>query len=215
MCRTHYFGYLGKGQLLYFENEKKIVSMWCNRLLIPFLIIVGIVVFSCNKKSELDDQVKEFCSKTVIIPSEKMELRFCSFYSDTVQTKKKWHYYTYVDGSDCQKCEIGKIAINEKAHMGKIPQLEFSYIVRTSKEESDYIYRKFCNARIEGTLYLDTCDAFRSANPHIPDRKLFHAFVVDGTGRVLFVGNPFQNDKMENVFLKVVENELKEDIRKS
>lgn len=183
--------------------------MWNNRFLIPLLLMFGVVVLSCNRNSKFSDKMIDFCSKTIVIPSDKMERRFCSFYSDTAQYKKKWHYYTYIDGADCQSCEIGKIALNEQSNKDKVPQLEFSYIVRVPKTEIEYVYRKFCNARIEGTLYLDTCDAFRIANPHFPDLKVFHAFVLDRYGRVMFVGHPFQNERMEKLFFKVIDKETR------
>lgn len=173
-------------------------------------MILFTVVFSisCSKKSKLGDQVKEFYSHRVVIPLKKMDRRFCSIYSDTTQMNRKWHFYTYFDGADCQSCEIREIATIEHANRDKNSLLEFAYIVRTSKDDAEDVYRKFCNARIEGTLYLDTCNAFRISNQHFPDLKVFHAFVLDGSGRVLFVGNPFQNERMEGLFKKVIDKEM-------
>ena len=50
---------------------------------------------------------------------------------------------------------------------------------------------------------------FYIINPHIPDNEMFHTFVINNEGKVLMVGNPFANEKMEALFKKVIANERK------
>lgn len=59
-------------------------------------------------------------------------------------------------------------------------------------------------------IYIDETYKFRQSNPHIPDNELFHTFVVNNEGKVLMVGNPFQNEKMEALFMKIMEKEKKQ-----
>lgn len=47
------------------------------------------------------------------------------------------------------------------------------------------------------------------ANPQIPDNEMFHTFVINKEGKVLMVGNPFANEKMEALFKKVIAKEQK------
>lgn len=42
----------------------------------------------------------------------------------------------------------------------------------------------------------------------------FHTFVINKEGKVLMVGNPFQNEKMEALFKKVIANEQKKQKKK-
>ena len=58
-------------------------------------------------------------------------------------------------------------------------------------------------------MFIGTCNAFLCDNPQIPDNELFHTFVINNGGNVLMVGNPFQNEKMEALFKKVIANERK------
>ena len=62
---------------------------------------------------------------------------------------------------------------------------------------------------IRGTVYLDTCNAFLQANPHVPENTLFHTFVLDEKDKVVLIGDPFKNKKMERLLLKVIEQESK------
>jgi len=81
------------------------------------------------------------------------------------------------------------------------------YVAETPPHEKDFVYAQLCKARLDGTVYLDTCNAFRRANPHIPDNPLFHTFLLNDEDSVLLVGDPFKNEKMERLFLKVIERE--------
>ena len=63
-------------------------------------------------------------------------------------------------------------------------------------------------------MYLDTSNVFLEANPQIPDNELLHTLVINNDGMVLMVGNPFQNEKMEALFKKVIANEQKKQKKK-
>ncbi len=62
---------------------------------------------------------------------------------------------------------------------------------------------------LRNAIYIDTCNAFLDANPQIPDNEMFHTFVINKDGKVLMVGNPFANEKMEALFKKVIAKERK------
>jgi hypothetical protein len=57
------------------------------------------------------------------------------------------------------------------------------------------------------TLKESVTYSFRRANPHIPDDPLFHTFVLNEQDSVVLVGDPFKNEKMEKLLLKVIEKE--------
>lgn len=42
-------------------------------------------------------------------------------------------------------------------------------------------------------------------NTCIPVDKMFHAFLLDENNNVLLVGNPLENEKIEELFWKIVE----------
>ena len=54
---------------------------------------------------------------------------------------------------------------------------------------------------------MDTCNAFIQANPTFPVSFAFRTFVMRKDGKVLLVGDPFKNEKMEQLFLKVIDKE--------
>ena len=41
-------------------------------------------------------------------------------------------------------------------------------------------------------------------NMHLPDNNMLHSFLLDKENRVVLVGSPLQNDKMEKLFWELL-----------
>lgn len=54
-------------------------------------------------------------------------------------------------------------------------------------------------------IYVDTANAFYKLNPHIPENKLMHTFLLDATNKVVLVGSPTQNRAMSDLYKKTIE----------
>jgi hypothetical protein len=170
-------------------------------------VMIVIIMYGCHKK--IDRDMGELYSKPIMVPYSKMEKRECSLYIDSVSENKKYRILNYIETLGCTDCELSRLAYIEKQNKKRydLQDVEFVYIVNVPKNESEIVYSMFRDARIEGSVYLDTCHAFRRANPHIPDNPLFHTFVLNEQDSVVLIGDPFKNDKMESLFLKVIERE--------
>ena len=55
---------------------------------------------------------------------------------------------------------------------------------------------------------MDTLGIFERSNPHLPHTHMFHTFIQDENNNVLFVGNPLDNEKIEEMFWQIVEKKL-------
>ena len=82
--------------------------------------------------------------------------------------------------------------------------MEFVYVINASSQNFQKAKKRLQSLRIGGSVYLDTCNAFRHANPDFPENKMFHSFVLNRDGKIILVGNPFQNDKMHELLMKIV-----------
>lgn len=83
------------------------------------------------------------------------------------------------------------------------------FVVLAKKEYLPALKRELYANRIESKTYIDTCNAFFDANPYILDNATFYTIVTNNDGKVLMVGNPFLNEKMEALFKKIIANERK------
>lgn len=161
--------------------------------------------------THLETDLKDFMTHRIVIPYDSLDYRICSLYKNDTVCNYKIKLVSLVEEEGCTACLIKDLSERERTFMGKTDykDVEFVYIFRTTKETSKRLYSKLCNYRIEGTVYLDTCNAFLKANPHIPENELFHTFVINNDGKVLMVGNPFKNKKMEALLDKVISKEKK------
>lgn len=168
-------------------------------------LFFAFLLWGCKKNVSADMEC--FLSADVLIPKHKMIN--CSDSVDMVIGEQdKIYIVNFIEEYGCSKC---KISIMSELYRNKIQNKETVLLSiiqseKTNIEEKQDIVK---SVGLCGFVYLDTCNAFLEANPQIPDNEMFHSFVINKEGKVLMVGNPFQNKKMEALFKKVIANEQK------
>lgn len=172
--------------------------------------LIGMVSMSCGneKADEIAKDVKAFMAKKVEIPKDRMDKRYCAMFMDSTSIRSVY-LVKFFDSISCSPCLYSSIANHEAANIEKNKNVEFLYIINIPKQKIEETYIGLCSKRVKGTVYLDTCNAFLKANPHIPENELFHTFVINNDGKVLMVGDPFKNKKMEALLDKVISKEKK------
>ena len=178
-------------------------------------VLIAVFLFSCN--SHIDSRFRTMVGTTVVVPTSQMKRIKCTKYSGLDDNKSEMFVVNYIDSLGCISCKLTKKRAEEDMFLEKMQAdgLNMVYIVDARFYDKDKVEDMMFDYRFEGIVYLDTCNAFLEANPHIPDNKLFHTFVINKEGKVLMVGNPFQNEKMEELFKKVMAKEKREQKRKS
>ncbi len=171
-----------------------------------FLIPLLLAFESCNDTKR---ELALFLEQNVTIPTHLMKKCYCSQFSDTTHQSQHIFFIYYIDTVGCSSCELSKMSAIEQLHYNQYKSdVEFIYVVSTPAEYVDEMNSVMNGYRLKNTVYLDTCNAFLTANAHIPvDNQLFHTFVINRDGKVLMVGNPFQNGRMEALFKKVIAKE--------
>lgn len=171
------------------------------------LLTMSVLFVGCTNR--FDKDLEAFVKEPIHIPYQTMDKRVCSIYTDTLSSEKMLRIVNYIDTLDCSTCALSRLAAveKEKKDLDELKDVGFVYVIETDTEKAENVYFAFCNARIEGAVYLDTCHAFLRANHHIPDDPLFHTFVLNEQDSVVLVGDPFKNEKMEKLLLKVIEKE--------
>ncbi len=165
-----------------------------------------VLVSSCS--SSVNEELGQFRHKTIMFPESGLLKKYYSPDSVKHSTVK---LVKYISGDDCTSCMLNAMIHEEKLNRSTdlYSMLEEVYVISVTKAFLDKIESKLYMGRTEACVYIDTCNAFLSANPQIPDNEMFHTFVINNEGKVLMVGNPFQNEKMEALFKKVIANERK------
>lgn len=175
------------------------------------IIIFVCSLVSCNNEQQ-DIEFKEFLDCEIQIPNTDMFTMNRMVYS-----RKAIMLVKFFDEGSCRDCVLKEIALNDLYNIDSCSDVGWLYIFETPSDNVKRFYNQVLDAGIRGVVYLDTCKAFVKANPKFPSNKLFHTFVINDEGKVLMVGNPFANEKMEALFKKVIAKERKKhkEIKKS
>lgn len=171
---------------------------------------ICILLFFCSScMNDANMDVINFVSNPVSIPLGQLDNTFCQLSADSIIDTKEYLIVNYIDSLDCHSCKMSKFAKYERLY-GNDTALENTgiiYIVRTPVGTEQFLYETFCKSKINGLVFFDTNDTFLHANPLLPKSNMYHSFVINKFGDILLVGDPFKNDKMKNLLLKVVGRE--------
>lgn len=168
---------------------------------ISSLLLFVILLCSCNKNFD------EFIGTEIEFVYDSLKEYKCRNVDDSLQTEVK--IIKYYASIECGSCIANNLLSTEELcyeHYKNVA--EYQYVINYDGNAHELL-KFFYDKHIRGTIYLDTCGIFRKANPQIPENEMFHTFVINNDGKVLMVGDPFMNEKMEALFKKVIANERK------
>ena len=170
-------------------------------LYIPFLL-------SCNesKNNQLISLLQEWESKEIIFPINSV---FTIQGNDTVQfsTDGKYKLLTYIDSVGCTDCKLNlqdwKQLIHEVDSISSGSTKVLFYLFPKNGLE---IYQKFRIARFDYPVCIDREDSLNLLN-RFPTDMTFQTFLLDSDNRVLAVGNPVQNLRIRELYLRLIQGE--------
>ena len=172
------------------------------------LLIFLLFFISCEEGGK--SSLELFSGSHVRIPTNQMDLRFCSAYPDTLVHDAQLRLFTYLDTTECQTCQFPMlIDIEKRVREGVYAnKLKVIHIFRIQPENKELLYKVLCHNNIRGTVYLDTCGIVEKENPLLKDNKLSHMFMINKDNRVVLIGNPFCNAFMRKQMRQVVKDEI-------
>lgn len=181
------------------------------RYFFGFLILQ--LLSSCreNKQQQISDLVEEWSNKEILFPSK---LQFTSLEKKSPSLlDREWDYaiVSYTDSMGCISCKLKldkwKEFINQKDSIFK-KKVEVLLFLHPSEIKETLLLLK--GSRFDYPVCIDHNDAFNKLN-NLPTDIAFHTFLIDKQNKVLAIGNPIQNHKIEELYLKIIRNDDVED----
>ena len=177
------------------------------------LCCILLTLCGCNKNEKLKQELNSFQNKEIQMPLKQMvqyhqEEDILEKYQDSILLKM----VVYNDSNACAACTMRtlhqwNILIRKaQVYQGK---LKFYFVFAPAKKAFQELIYVIKTSELESTVYVDTLGVFKSINMHLPDNNMLHSFLLDKDNRVVLVGSPLQNDKMEKLFWEAVDNKLK------
>ena len=183
------------------------------RLIFIFLTIL-LLLFACNTdKQEITESLIQLQSAPITVNTDKM---VAYFDGDIIKTQPPRYdamkLVFYIDSALCNSCNMKRLyewqPIVDHAK-GCNDNIDFFFIFSPSQKDIRSTKMTIKNSILENAIHLDTLGLFRQANPHIPDNPNLHTFLLDKDNKVVLVGNPLTNSKINEMFFKLIHDNSK------
>lgn len=165
------------------------------------------IISSCVERRKVKDIMLEFVTSDIIIPDD----LDCVFNAETsmsyIDTLKSNKLIIYYDSLDCSSCRISHL-FDLYPLYNMADTSDFSVMTIFSPKKSEVENTRFQLMLINHTIpiYLDKNGSFAQLNNCIPTDQRFHSFLINETGKPVFVGNPLSNTKLNTLFFNFINN---------
>ena len=168
----------------------------------------GMLLVSCRANHDIEEKISSLQSQPIKLCLDEMRCR--NKFGDTVvvdSVKPLYRMVVYVDSSVCSPCSLDKMyvwneSIKKARRQGSM--LKHVFIVAPKPEQIEDAYLSIESNGLDSPIYVDTAYAFRKANPHLPDERMYHSFLLDEKDSVVIVGNPIENPKIDSLINVIV-----------
>lgn len=174
-----------------------------------FLFFVCIHLASClNPGQKILKEMLDFRKKIISIPFTSLQKYEGYKLVKHEHTCSPYKLVIYTDSAECSSCALNSMyewtdILDSLQNHYPFAQAVFIFCPQTDKRKQFKV--KMLHRNFIYPIYLDTCNAFLRANPHIPSNPLLHSFLLDENDSVILVGNPVRNKKIEELFFKILE----------
>ena len=191
-------------------NSSTDIPVKLHRMAIAIGIMVCLNCCSSNYE-KVENALADMTEHPVVLPLEKMQCRWRE--KDTVITKPgaEFKMVIYIDSSGCSPCAIDRLY--QWNNWIKSPEynqdtLDFIFIVAPKRDQLEDVRLTVDYCGLQKPVFIDTTYVFRQINKYIPDNKRFHTFMLDRNDSIVVVGNPFENEQLENLIKRELQTKI-------
>ncbi len=165
-----------------------------------YLLLIIMLTTACELKFH----------KAIKIPPKIQSIQYCGgltfkdsvIYNEKILKKNTLNILYAIDSTGCSGCKLQldkwKLFI-EKVHSNKNHNAHFIFIIQAKDiEELKYI---LINEDFRYPVYLDEHNCFIRTNPHSAN----NVFLLDKMNKIIYEGNPIENNKTEDIYLSIIE----------
>ena len=175
------------------------------------IISTALLFISCSNNSEIKKDLEMLQSKSITIPTD---IKTLVGGKDTVVNsfmESELKLIIYSDSSACSSCAIQKMYLwdsfieDAEKYQGR---LKFYFLFSPTENDLTTVNLALRTNMFDYPVFIDSAGTFAKENPHLPKKPQLHTFLLDKDNKVILVGNPLNNPKIEEMFYKMVEERL-------
>jgi len=185
-----------------------------------YILLYISILCSCKetKKDQIARLVKEWEGKEITIPKN---IIFTQYGIDTLDYQIPEADYIiifYIDSVGCTSCKLQFPRWKQLMHemdsvSGKSIPFFFIFHPKGIKGEVE-LSHLMKRDRFDYPIWIDRDDEFNNANS-LPVESLFHTILVDKQNSVIALGDPFQNHKIKEFYLKIISGDIEQRLKSS
>lgn len=178
-------------------------------------LLLLFLFFSCEEsnKDRITRLVKEWDGKEIAFPENMIFTRLGSDTLDYQMPESDYTVVSYIDSVGCTSCKLQfhrwRAMMYEMDSLSNRP-IPFLFIFHPKNKrdlsELSYLMKR---DKFDYPVWIDVEDRFNKQNG-LPTENILHAFLIDKQNKVVAIGDPFQNPKIKDLYLSI----LNEDSRK-
>lgn len=179
--------------------------------LVVFNFLLLSLCSACSQRKEIQTQVTKMNHQYVVLNIDSMQqvIPFPSENFDSIDAE--FTFVVYTDSNQCSGCSLNKMSrwnsylrLEKQTH-GKV---KYVFIVEPQSGDAQSVLRTAKLIDFVHPLYIDTSHVFRNSNSFIPKDPMYHTFLVDKGNRIVLVGNPLLNNRIEKLALSLIEEKI-------
>ena len=164
------------------------------------------LLFSCERSS-IKLKIQKFSSHPVILNMDSMvNARTLIGQLPKRNASAEYVWVDYVDSLECTDCAIKRLLQwRTLIKQNYAYRLDFLFILSPNQHHLKSVLTKLRKDTIlNNYIYVDTCNVFTRNNSTIPEERYLHTFLLDRENKIVLVGNPNVNERVESLFQKII-----------
>lgn len=181
----------------------------------PFSTLLCVIfVFgciSCSHDNQFKEEILMLKSNSIILHFNEMQAVYNGRDTVNAVSLDGMKLIVFTDSSSCSVCALSRMYFWNDL-LGEIKyydeKLKVYFIFSPLPKDLPSVRLSLSSLHFNQIVHLDTLGVFIDDNKHIPHHPDMHTFLLDEDNNVLLVGNPLDNEKIEEMFWQIVEKKL-------
>lgn len=112
----------------------------------------------------------------------------------------------YYSPQECSTCAVSSLSEFEPLFRldSKLKDFRLIVLFIPKPEDLHTLIEKLENKKYPNPVFIDYRDDFTKLNPSLPEDRIFHSILIDGSGNPLLVGNPLYSDSLWRMFTNII-----------
>ena len=169
---------------------------------------IMLLLVSCQNfdKREINDAVHEWIGKEIIF-LDSMDCIDNHVVSKAEVSKNGFKVVNYIDSMGCTPCRLNLTKWKEFIHDLNQVSIDSTLVLMiVSDSRFNVVYQISMWDKFTYPIYIDVADSLNRLN-HFSSDERFQTLLLDKDNKVVAIGNPINNPKVKELYLKIIQGE--------